>query len=66
MFYRAPKGITASEGDMCRNCRDFEGGNTVCVRPLGLLLNEPLEEGMQLEVLYCPYYAPPLGNEAKR
>jgi len=65
MYFREPKGITANEQDACRDCRDFEGGNTVCVS-LGLLLNEALEKGMHLEVLYCPRQCPPLGQEAKK
>lgn len=64
MYYREPRGVTAGEQDACRDCREFYGGNTVCVG-VGILLNEALEKGMHLEVLYCPQYNPPLGQEAK-
>lgn len=64
MYYREPRGVMTGEQDACRDCREFEGGTTVCVS-LGILLNEALEKGMHLEVLYCPHYNPRLGQEGK-
>ena len=65
MFYRTSKGgVVVTERDQCRDCRENFLGQVQC--PGAAALMTALQEGYQIDVIYCPHHREALGAKKRK